>query len=123
MQQDMRIADGSACATDTMIWAQMMLLHRATVSAPAAPSCHILLPACRNVTVTGAQGLDTVLDLAFLHGVVQLCATCILTFRNITLTNDRLGECIGMRLRVTPRASAAAAALEATVQTPKPVAC
>uniref|UniRef100_A0A383VEV7 Protein kinase domain-containing protein n=1 Tax=Tetradesmus obliquus TaxID=3088 RepID=A0A383VEV7_TETOB len=45
----------------------------------------------RNVTLTGAQGLDTVLDLAFLHGVVQLCATCVFTIRNITLTNDRRG--------------------------------
>ncbi|WIA16604.1 hypothetical protein OEZ85_013271 [Tetradesmus obliquus] len=45
----------------------------------------------RNVTLTGAQGLDTVLDLAFLQGVVQLCATCVLTIRNITLTNDRRG--------------------------------
>ncbi|WIA36802.1 hypothetical protein OEZ86_008057 [Tetradesmus obliquus] len=45
----------------------------------------------RNVTLTGAQGLDTVLDLAFLHGVVQLCATCVFTMTNITLTNDRRG--------------------------------
>jgi vacuolar-type H+-ATPase subunit I/STV1 len=43
--------------------------------------------------VTGAQGLDTVLDLAFLHGVVQLCATCVFTFENITLANERRGVC------------------------------
>uniref|UniRef100_A0A383VBH1 Protein kinase domain-containing protein n=1 Tax=Tetradesmus obliquus TaxID=3088 RepID=A0A383VBH1_TETOB len=45
----------------------------------------------RNVTLTGAQGLDTVLDLAFLHGVVQLCATCVFTITNITMTNERRG--------------------------------
>jgi hypothetical protein len=43
--------------------------------------------------VTGAQGLDTVLDLAFLHGVVQLCATCVFTFENITVANERRGGC------------------------------
>jgi hypothetical protein len=51
----------------------------------------LLSPACRNVTITGAQGLDTVLDLAFLHGVVQLCTKCMITFENITITNDRKG--------------------------------
>ncbi|WIA36801.1 hypothetical protein OEZ86_008056 [Tetradesmus obliquus] len=45
----------------------------------------------RNVTLTGAQGLDTVLDLAFLHGVVQLCATCVFNITNITMTNERRG--------------------------------
>jgi hypothetical protein len=43
--------------------------------------------------VTGAQGLDTVLDLTFLHGVVQLCATCVFTFENITVANERRGGC------------------------------
>ncbi|KAF6263478.1 hypothetical protein COO60DRAFT_1668498 [Scenedesmus sp. NREL 46B-D3] len=31
----------------------------------------------RNVTVTGAQGLDTVLDLAFLQSKVQLCPALV----------------------------------------------
>jgi hypothetical protein len=53
----------------------------------------LLLSACRNVTVTGAQGIDTVLDMAFLHGAVQLCATCVFKFENITLTNERRGVC------------------------------
>jgi hypothetical protein len=53
-----------------------------------------LPPACRNITITGAQGLDTVLDLAFLHGVVQLCTSCVFTITNITLTNERRGVCL-----------------------------
>jgi hypothetical protein len=47
--------------------------------------------ACRNVTITGAQGLDTVLDLDFVAAAVQLCPTCSVTFKNITVANERHG--------------------------------
>lgn len=42
--------------------------------------------------MTGADGVNTVLDLEFLHGVVQLCSTCTFTFRNITIANERRGN-------------------------------
>lgn len=47
--------------------------------------------ACRNVTITGAQGLDTILDLDFVAAAVQLCANCSVTFQNITVANERHG--------------------------------
>ncbi|KAF6266356.1 kinase-like domain-containing protein [Scenedesmus sp. NREL 46B-D3] len=50
-----------------------------------------LLAAATNVTITGAQGLDTVLDLDFVSAAVQLCPACSVTFHNITVANDRHG--------------------------------
>jgi hypothetical protein len=42
------------------------------------------------VTVTGAQGIDTVLDLAYKDSAVHLCPTCVIRFENITLANDNI---------------------------------
>ncbi|KAF8061383.1 roco8 [Scenedesmus sp. PABB004] len=49
------------------------------------------LPVERNVTVTGAEGLGTVLDLAFVRSAVELCGTCHWVFDNITVANERRG--------------------------------
>lgn len=46
---------------------------------------------CRNVTVTALHGTDDVLDLQFARSKVQLCATCVWTWRNITVANERRG--------------------------------
>ncbi|KAF8066214.1 roco8 [Scenedesmus sp. PABB004] len=46
----------------------------------------------RNVTITGARGSRTFLDLGYGRGRLVLCPTCVLTIANITLLNDRRGK-------------------------------
>ncbi|KAF8056875.1 hypothetical protein HT031_006219 [Scenedesmus sp. PABB004] len=46
----------------------------------------------RNVTLTGAAGRDTVLDFAFKRSLLHLCASCVWTFSNITIANERRGN-------------------------------
>lgn len=49
----------------------------------------LMLP-CRNLTITGADGLNTVLDWQFLYTTkLHLCGTCTLAFENITIANDQ----------------------------------
>jgi hypothetical protein len=67
--------------------------------------------ACRNVTITGAQGVDTVLDLDFVAAAVQLCPSCSVTFNNITVANERHGVGEAVDFFSGQRGSSSAAAV------------
>lgn len=55
---------------------------------------------CRNVTVSGAKGTDTVLDQQFQRARLQLCGNCTWTYQNITVANDSRGSAAGNELFV-----------------------
>ncbi|KAF8061385.1 Acad10 [Scenedesmus sp. PABB004] len=46
----------------------------------------------RNLTVSGEHGTADVLDLGYKLGAAQLCATCVVTLANLTVTNERRGS-------------------------------
>lgn len=46
---------------------------------------------CRNLTITGLQGKDIVLNLEYKRALVELCRNCTLTFSNITISHERRG--------------------------------
>lgn len=55
------------------------------------PACLWCCIPCRNLTITGLQGKDTVFDLEFKRALIELCSTCILRLTNITMANERRG--------------------------------
>uniref|UniRef100_A0A383WIW4 Protein kinase domain-containing protein n=1 Tax=Tetradesmus obliquus TaxID=3088 RepID=A0A383WIW4_TETOB len=63
----------------------------------------------RNVTITGAQGTQTVLDMAFKLSAAQLCGSCRLTVHNLTVTNERRGNGSPWDFFVGPAGSSKAA--------------
>jgi len=65
-----------------------------------AQSLHPKTTSCRNVTVSGAKGTDTVLDQQFQRARLQLCGNCTWTYQNITVANDSRGSGAGNELFV-----------------------
>eukprot|EP00775_Hariotina_reticulata_P003757 gene3757-4016_t len=64
----------------------------------------------RNVTIEGVPGQHSVLDLDYQQDIVSLCSTCILTFANITIAQERHGMGAAVDFfRGTLQAAAAAA--------------
>jgi hypothetical protein len=43
----------------------------------------------RNVTIQGLPGQTPVLDLDYQQHIVRLCSTCIFTFANMTVAQER----------------------------------
>lgn len=70
---------------------------------------------CRNITITGAQGRDTVLDQQFQRARLQLCGGCTWTFRNITVANDTRGSGLGNDLFVAAELGARVVLQDASV--------
>lgn len=54
----------------------------------------------RNVTVSGANGTNTVVDQQFQRARLQLCGSCTWTYRNITVANDNKGSAASNELFV-----------------------
>ncbi|WIA14609.1 hypothetical protein OEZ85_003117 [Tetradesmus obliquus] len=63
----------------------------------------------RNVTITGAQGTQTVLDMAFKLSAALLCGSCRLTVQNLTVANERRGNGSPWDFFVGPAGSSKAA--------------
>lgn len=69
----------------------------------------------RNITITGGQGRDTVLDQQFKRARLQLCGDCTWTFRNITVANDSRGSGLGNDLFVAAELGARVILQDASV--------
>ncbi|WIA34787.1 hypothetical protein OEZ86_013090 [Tetradesmus obliquus] len=65
----------------------------------------------RNMTITGAQGTQTVLDMAFKLSAALLCGSCRLTVHNLTVTNERRGNGSPWDFFVGPAGSSKAAVI------------